>query len=102
MWYNMYLNKEGAMQQKIPVSEARAKLSRLLKELERNPDAVFEITVNGLVLGELRAAKASRFQIKPGNVLLEAAESMGDPEDSVPISDSVAREHDEYLYSKGC
>ena len=39
------------MRQKIPVSEARSKLSQLLKQLKEDPDTVFEITVNGASSG---------------------------------------------------
>jgi len=39
------------MRQKIPVSEARSKLSHLLKQLQKDPDTVFEITVNGASSG---------------------------------------------------
>lgn len=38
------------MRQRVPVSEARTRLSRLLKQLQEDPDTVFEITVNDLVL----------------------------------------------------
>lgn len=90
------------MRQKIPVSEARTRLPRLLKRLQGNPDTVFEITVNAMVLGELRAPEAAQFRVKPGKALLEAVENMGEPEIPVPKSNSVAREHDRYLYCKGC
>ena len=90
------------MRQKIPVSEARTQLSRLLKQLQGNPDTVFEITVNAMVLGELRAPEAAQFRVKPGKALLEAVKSIGEPEIPVPEGNSVAREHDRYLYRKGC
>lgn len=90
------------MRQKIPVSEARTQLSRLLKQLQGNPDTVFEITVNAMVLGELRSPEAAQFRVKPGKSLLKAMEKMGEPEIPVPESNSVAREHDRYLYPKGC
>ena len=86
------------MRQKIPVSEARSQLSRLLKRLQEDPDTVFEITVNGLVMGELRAPEAAQFRIKPGNALLEALNEMREPEIPMPEGVSVAREHDRYLY----
>ena len=86
------------MRQKIPVSEARSKLSHLLKQLQKDPDMVFEITVNGIVMGELRASEAAQFRIKPGSALLEALASMGEPEIPLPEGVSVAREHDRYLY----
>jgi len=88
------------MRQKIPVSEARTRLSRLLKQLQDNPDTVFEITVNAMVLGELRAPEAARFQVKPGKSLPEALKDIGEPDIPVPESNSIARDHDRYLYQK--
>lgn len=88
------------MRQRIPVSEARTRLSRLLKQLQEDPDIVFEITVNDLVLGELRAPEAMQFRVKPGKALLEALEAMGKPETPVPEDGSVAREHDRFLYRR--
>ncbi len=86
------------MRRRISVSEARARLSRLLKQLQGNPDTVFEITVNDLVLGELRAPEAAQFQVKPGKALLEALAAMGKPQTPAPEDGSVARDHDQYLY----
>jgi len=39
------------MRQKISVSEAWSKLSHLPKRLQKDPDTVFEITVNGVSSG---------------------------------------------------
>jgi hypothetical protein len=86
------------MCQQIPTSQARAHLSQLLKKLQENPELVFEITVNGLVLGKLRSAKSPPRLIQPGQVLLQTLEALAEPEAST--SGSVARHHDEYLYGK--
>lgn len=53
----MYYVHQGeiSMRKRIPVSEARARLSRLLKALQSDPELVVEITINGIVAGELRA-----------------------------------------------
>ncbi len=80
----------------IPVSQARARLSQLLKQLQEDPETVFQITVNGLVLGELRSAKPQLRLIQPGEVLTRALVTLGEPE--APNDGSVARQHDEYLY----
>lgn len=88
------------MRRRISVSETRARLSRLLKQLQENPDIVFEITVNDLMLGELRAPEALQSRVKPGKALLEALEAMGQPETPVPEGGSVAREHDRFLYRR--
>jgi len=88
------------MRRRISVSETRARLSRLLKQLQENPDIVFEITVNDLMLGELRAPEALQSRVKPGKSLLEAVKDMGEPEIPVPEGGSVAREHDRFLYRR--
>ena len=86
------------MRRSIQISKARVQLSHLLKQIQKNSDTVFEITVNNMVLGELRAPEAMRFHVKPGKALLEAMETMGQPEVSIPEGNSTAREHDSYLY----
>lgn len=58
------------MRPRIPVSEARTQLSRLLKRLQEVPDILFEIAVNAMVLCELRAPEASQFRVRPGKGLL--------------------------------
>jgi hypothetical protein len=88
------------MREKLSVSEARANLPRLLKRLQKDPQAVFEITVNGLVMGELLAPEANRLLIQPGGALLEALGAVGEPEVDAPENRSVAREHDTYLYAR--
>ncbi len=85
------------MHQQIPVSQARARLPELLKKLQENPETVFQITVNGLVLGELRSAKPQMRLIQPGEVLTQAFAALGEPE--APSDGSVARQHDEHLYT---
>lgn len=88
------------MRRRIFVSEARTRLSRMLKELQENPELVFEITVNDMVVGELRTPKDNRFQIKPGEALLTALKDIGEPEIPSSGGSPIAREHDRYLYTK--
>ncbi len=88
------------MRRRIQVSEARAKLSNLLKQIHENPDIIYEITVNSMVLGELRAPDAMQFRLKPGKALTDAMEMVGQPETSMPESTSIARDHDSYLYER--
>lgn len=86
------------MADRYSVSEARSHLSDLLKELQAHPDKTIEITVNGMVMGELRAPEGQRLRIKPGTALLDALESIRPPEGDQPTH-SVARDHDQYLYT---
>jgi hypothetical protein len=89
------------MRKRIPISEARSHLSRLVKELQRRPDLVFEITVRDLVVGELRAPSKGQL-VRPGSSLLRAVEKMREiePEVEVEPGTPTAREHDRILYAR--
>lgn len=39
----------------VPISEARTKLPQLIKQLQRNPNLIYEITVHHEVVAELKA-----------------------------------------------
>jgi len=39
----------------VPISEARAKLPQLVKQLQRNPSLTYEITIHDEVVAELKA-----------------------------------------------
>jgi antitoxin (DNA-binding transcriptional repressor) of toxin-antitoxin stability system len=39
----------------IPISEVRAKLPQLIKQLQRDPSVIYEITVHHAVVAELKA-----------------------------------------------
>lgn len=85
---------------KIPISEARKRLSGLLKALQENPQAVYEITVNDIVFGELSSPKARGQRLGTGDALLRAAEEVGQPDLTGAKQHSVARSHDVYLYRR--
>ncbi len=83
---------------KIAVSEARKKLSDLLKKISDNPDRVYEITVNNIVLGELRASSSKALRVNAGDALLKAMDQL--ESEIVPArgKHKIARNHNEYLY----
>jgi hypothetical protein len=83
---------------KIPISEARKQLSALLKGLQDDPDAVYEITVNDIVFGELSAPKERRHRLGTGEALLRALEDLGEPKVDKGQRHSIARNHDAHLY----
>ncbi len=85
---------------KIPVSDARKRLSELLKALQKDPDAVYEITVNDIVFGELSAPKDRRLRLGVGEALLRAAEELNRLDVGGTKRHSVARNHDRYLYAR--
>jgi hypothetical protein len=85
---------------KIPISEARKRLSELLKVLQKDPEAVYEITVNDIVFGELSAPKDRRLRLGAGEALLRAAEELSKHHIGGTKRGSVARDHDQYLYGR--
>jgi hypothetical protein len=100
MCYNLYVSVEEKMTAKIPISEARKRLSGLLKALQENPQTVYEITVNDIVFGELTAPKARAQRLGAGDALLRAADEIGQPDVIAAKPHSVARSHDIYLYRR--
>ena len=83
---------------KIAVSEARKKLSDLLKRVSDDPDKVYEITVNNIVLGELRASSSKALRVSAGEALLKAMDQLGGEAASSRGGRTVARNHNDYLY----
>jgi len=88
------------MRRRISISEARSRLSSLIKELQSQPDLVIEITVRDLVVGELRAPSSAKL-VRPGSALLKALERMEgiEPDQEVEPGTPTAREHDRFLYT---
>jgi hypothetical protein len=83
---------------KIPVSDARRKLSELLKDVSNNPEHVYEITVNDIVFGELRTPSLKSLRMGAGGALLRAAEEARKGQKKKAVRETTARDHDEYLY----
>lgn len=86
------------MTQQITISEARANLSQLLKKIQKSPDAVFQITINGVVVGELRSPQAEDQWIQPGKAFSKALKKMGKPDKK--SNGKTSRNHDDVLYGK--
>lgn len=83
---------------KIPVSDARKKLSEILKDVSLHPEHVYEITVNDIVFGELHAPSAIGLRVGAGDSLFKAVEQLGGGE-AVRGKQKTAREHNKHLYS---
>ncbi|MFB6357142.1 MAG: hypothetical protein ABEJ65_11585 [bacterium] len=86
------------MAKEISISEARKKLNKLLKDVKQDPDTVYKLTINDVVMGELRSPEADRQDVLPGRSLTESLDDMPDPTSKDADSKSVAREHDRFLY----
>lgn len=85
---------------RLSISEARKRLSFLLKTLQEEPENVYEITVNEMVVGEIRGVETARYRVGTGEDLLHALDRMGKPETEAPPGAATAREHDRFLYTR--
>lgn len=88
------------MRYRLSVSEARKRLSGLLKNLQEEPENVYEITVNEMVVGEIRGVETARYRVGTGEDLLNALDRMGEPETEAPPGSATAGEHDRFLYTR--
>lgn len=86
-------------QHRLTVSEARKNLSGLLKQLVEDPEAVFEITVNGIPVGELRSVEREPYRPVSVGTFGRAIAKAGDPQAPQPGS-TTARDHDDFLYRR--
>lgn len=84
---------------KIAVSEARKRLSELLKRVSDDPDKVYEITVNEIVFGELRASSSKALRVNAGDALLKAMDQLENEIAPARAKHKVARNHNDYLYT---
>jgi antitoxin (DNA-binding transcriptional repressor) of toxin-antitoxin stability system len=90
---------EGTMKTTIPISDARRQLPQLVKQLRRDPGAVFTITVREEAVAELRAAQPAAVPGLAARKLLEVAARLPRPRrgKTTDISAHVT----EHLYGKG-
>jgi len=79
------------------ITEGKRRLPALLRDIENHPEQRFLITIRNRVVAEIRAANPTG---KPGEIgknLIEAAAKLSK---RFTGSHSVARNHDEYLYTR--
>lgn len=88
------------MTQILPISEARKRLSTLLKELQKDPTKVYQISINEIVLGELRAPLSKTSSVDAGVKLLRLSEDLAPEQEKKRKKSMIALEHDKYLYRR--
>ena len=96
----MYQLKESGMKNSVSISDARKILPKMIKEIGKNPEAVFKITVRNETVAEIRSAKP---MVQPGEAVQKlihlrrrlSSEIKGHPKE--PISRRVKK----YLYFQG-
>lgn len=83
----------------ISLTEARRRLSSILREIEADPDVGYEITVRNKVVAQLRRPEP---KINSGAALLKAARMMEKlhPRDPGQAYRNTAANYKEYLYGK--
>jgi hypothetical protein len=86
----------------INLTEARRRLSSLVREMEAEPDIGYRIKVRDRIVAELRSPESSRGYLNPGEALLRAARKAEKLMLRAPKKkDSVTSEnYKEYLYGK--
>jgi antitoxin (DNA-binding transcriptional repressor) of toxin-antitoxin stability system len=87
------------MKATIPISDARRRLPRLVKELQRDPGMVFTITVRDEAVAELRAAAPRPEPGAAARKLLEIMASLPKPRGKTRTN--IAEHVKQYLYGKG-
>lgn len=53
----MYQLKGSSMENIVSISNARKELPKMIREIEKNPEVVFKITVRNETVAEIRSAK---------------------------------------------
>lgn len=88
---------------KVPVSQARTRLSQIMRRVHEDPDLIYQITVNQSVVAEISSPGGQR-SVRGGEAaqaLLEVARRA--VERRGPLSrpkHDIAAHHNDYLYRK--
>jgi antitoxin (DNA-binding transcriptional repressor) of toxin-antitoxin stability system len=62
----MYQFKEQAMENVVSISNARRDLPKIIREVQKNPEVIYKITVRNETIAEIRSAKV---MVKPGEAV---------------------------------
>ncbi len=88
------------MKNVVSISNARKDLPKMIREIQKNPEAVFKITVRNETIAEIRSAKT---MVQPGEAvqkLIHLRQKLSLPltgKSKEPISQRVK----DYLYAQG-
>jgi antitoxin (DNA-binding transcriptional repressor) of toxin-antitoxin stability system len=82
----------------IPISEVRAKLPQLIKQLQRDPSVIYEITVHQTVVAELKAPSHQPQGGDAADALLALMEALA-PAPS-PAQGRVSEDVKAHLYTR--
>ena len=84
----------------VSISNARKDLPRMIKEIQKNPEAVFKITVRNETIAEIRSA---RTMVQPGEAvrkLVHLRQKLSFPIKG-KFKEPISKRVNDYLYSQG-
>ncbi len=84
----------------VSISNARKDLPKMIREIQRNPEAVFKITVRDEPVAEIRSAKA---MVQPGEALrklIHLRQKLSSSSRAKP-KEPISQRFKDYLYTQG-
>jgi antitoxin (DNA-binding transcriptional repressor) of toxin-antitoxin stability system len=84
----------------VSISNARKDLPKMVKEIQKNPETVFEITVRDEPVAEIRSAKA---MVQPGEAIQKLIQLRGRLSHPVKgqSKEPISQRSKDYLYLQG-
>lgn len=88
------------MKNTVSISNARKDLTKMIREIQKNPEAVFKITVHDETVAEIRSAKAL---VQPGEAVRKLIHLRQKLSHSLSgkTREPISRRVKEYLYVRG-
>ncbi len=83
----------------LPISKARSKLSTILREIQKDPSKIYHITINEIVIGELRYPNREVPKEEASLKLKALGEELARTQKKKKKQTNIATEHDKYLYN---
>lgn len=83
----------------LPISKARKKLSTILKEIQKDPSRIYHISINEIVVGELRYPSRDAPKEEASLKLKALGEELARTQRKKKKKTNIAIEHDKYLYN---
>ena len=88
------------MKNVVSISNARKDLPKMIREIQKNPETVFKITVRDEPVAEIRSAKA---MVQPGEALrklIDLRQKLSHSPRAKP-KEPISRRFKDYLYTQG-
>jgi hypothetical protein len=92
--------EEASVKNIISISNARKDLPKMVKEIQRNPETVFRITVRDETVAEIRSAKTMVQAGEAVRKLIHLRQKLSSSSRTKP-KEPVSRRFKDYLYTQG-